>query len=128
MTPYETTMMRRFVALTLALNALVLALGLILSLPARAHNAPSGWAYDYDCCSTYDCAQVRSGVIVEVMGGYQVVVMPGTHIMVPLGSEPVRAFIPHGDPRIRVSGDANRHACVSGVGRVLCIYVPPGGV
>ena len=47
--------------------------------------------------------------------------------MVPATAAPVTAFIPHGDRRIRVSGDEHRHACVM-AGRVLCIYVGPGGV
>jgi hypothetical protein len=62
--------------------------------------------------------------VVEASGGYSVRLAPGDH---PLVRAPVTAFIPHGDRRIRVSGDEHRHACVMG-GRILCIYVPPGGV
>lgn len=108
--------MRRPLALALALAA----------LPAAAHRAPTGWAYDHECCHTLDCAPVADVAIREVSGGYAVRIEPGTHPMLRAGAA-VEALIPHGDPRIRASGDQHRHACLVG-GRVICIYVPPGGV
>lgn len=117
----------KLVAERAAQRLMVLLALAALAAPAAAHNAPAGWSYDPECCSGTDCAQAVDGAIREVAGGYSVVVMPGTHPMVPAGSQPVTGFVPHGDPRIRVSGDEHRHVCVMG-GRVLCIYVPPGGV
>ena len=104
-----------------------LAIVALLAGPAAAHEAPSGWSYDPECCSGFDCAWVAPGAVREVAGGYYVSIAPGTHPRVPMGSPPVSGVIRHGDPRIRASGDEHRHVCVLG-GRILCIYVPPGGV
>lgn len=96
---------------------------------ARAHQAVAGWTYDGACCSGRDCALAVPGTVREVHGGYAVRVAPGTHPMVPLGADVVEEFVAHGDARIRVSGDEYRHVCVGQYSRrVLCIYVPPGGV
>ena len=102
---------------------LVLAL-LVIPPAAFAHTAPSGWAYDRDCCSDMDCAPVPDSAVREATGGYSVRLVPGGH---PLVSAPMSAFVAHGSPALRVSGDDRRHVCVSH-GRVLCVYVPPGGV
>lgn len=93
---------------------------------AFGHSAPSGWSYDWECCSTMDCAPVPDAAVREAAGGYSVRVEPGQHPMV-TGSA-VTGFIAHGDSRIRVSGDSDRHVCISRAGTLLCIYVPPGGV
>lgn len=106
------------------IRATALAL-LLLAAPAAAHQAPAGWEYDRECCDMQDCAQVADATIREVAGGYEVVIAPGQH---PFVSVPVRAFVPHGSPKIRVSGDEHKHACVARHGYVYCIYVPPGGV
>ncbi len=98
----------------------------LLAGPAAAHQAPSGWEYDRECCGGWDCAAATQGVQ-DARGGYAVAVLPGTHPMVPPGAQPVTGFVPHGDPRIRVSGDEERHVCIVG-GRVYCIYIAPGGV
>jgi hypothetical protein len=98
----------------------------VAALPLAAHNAPSGWEYSADCCSNMDCAPVPAEAVREVAGGYQVRLEPGQHPM--LLDRSANAFIAHGDNRIRVSGDPDRHACVAASGHVYCIYVPPGGV
>jgi len=108
------------------MRAAILA-GLLLAVPASAHQAPAGWDYDPECCHTRDCAQVSDGAVREVQGGYQIVIQPGTHPMVRPGSAPVTAFIEHGSSRIRVSGDEHKHVCLLGA-HVFCVYVPPGGV
>lgn len=101
----------------------------LMPLAVLAHQAPAGWAYDPECCSSHDCQQVADGAIREVAGGYSVVIRPGTHIMVPPDRPAVEVFIPHGDRRIRPSGDQHRHACVARFrDHVYCIYVPIGGV
>ena len=96
--------------------------------PALAHRAPSGWAYDPECCHDMDCAPVTDAAIREVAGGYQVTIAPGAHPMVPAGAAAVAGFVAHVDRRIRASGDDRRHACISRAGTILCIYVQPGGV
>lgn len=109
-------------------KALLLS-ALLLSGYASAHTAPGGWEYDKECCSTTDCSQVPDATIHEIHGGYEIVLNPGDHPMLKVGHPTLRMFIPHGDPRIRVSGDEHKHACVSSSGAyVFCIYVPPGGV
>lgn len=109
-----------------AARGILLGVMLAIAAPALAHQAPAGWEYDRDCCSDFDCAPAPIGGVREVAGGYQVSIPPGTHPRVPAGSAGVAGFVPHGDARIRVSGDAQRHACILG-GRVLCLYIPPGG-
>lgn len=104
-----------------------LAVLLLLAVGASAHEAPSGWSYDRECCHDLDCSTVPDGAIREVAGGYSVMLSAGQHPML-AGTARAEVFLPHGDPRIRVSGDQHRHACVSRTGHVFCIYIPPGGV
>lgn len=112
-----------------AIPAATLLFALLAAAPAAAHQAPTGWAYDWECCNTMDCGPAAGGQVREERRegvlGYAVRIPAGGHHHYP-GA--VDAFVPMGDPRIRVSGDEDRHACVSGSGRLLCIYVPPGGV
>lgn len=97
-----------------------------------SHNAPGGWTYDYDCCGGDptgahphgDCYPVPDVTIREVQGGFEVTLSGRDH---PLVRIPIAEVVPHGDPRLRVSGDEKKHACVL-AGRLLCIYLPPGGV
>ena len=96
----------------------------LLAMPVAAHQAPTGWEYDAECCDMQDCARVPDGTVREVAGGYEVRLSPGQH---PLVRSPITVFVPHG-PKVRVSGDEHRHACVSRSGYVFCVYVPPGGV
>lgn len=42
-----------------------LALLLALSAAAAAHDAPSGWAYPYNCCADHDCRPIACGDIVR---------------------------------------------------------------
>lgn len=103
------------------IRALTLALCLLAS-PALAHKAPSGWEYDKECCDGRDCAPRPVGFIQVVPGGFLVV--------------PTGKFYPVGDPKIRVSGDAEFHWCgylpnsryPGDPGIDYCLYVPPGGV
>jgi hypothetical protein len=111
------------------MRKIALALALLIPLSgAVAHNAASGWEYDRECCHTFDCAQVRDPTIEVVPGGYRVTLPPGSHPMVGVGRSTVTAFVPFDSPRVRVSGDAFKHACVSAAGYIYCIYLPPGGV
>jgi hypothetical protein len=101
---------------------------LLLCAGAQAHQAPAGWDYAKECCSDTDCAPVPEGAIREAPGGWSVTIEPGTHPMVPKGAVPLVTFIPHGDARVRISGDEHRHACVGVSGWIYCIYVQFGGM
>lgn len=41
----------------------MLLLAALVAAPAAAHEAPSGWTYDLDCCSAHDCYQIDAGTI-----------------------------------------------------------------
>lgn len=98
---------------------------LLLGVPAVAHEAPSGWQYPIECCSSSDCSQVEDENIEEVPGGFQLNLPPGSHPMVK--NRTVTLFVPHDDYRIRKSGDWRKHACVGPTGRVYCLFLVPGG-
>lgn len=119
--------MSHFVSDAKVLLVIAFVAALLFWRPVHGHDAPSGWAYDPECCGGYDCAAAVDGAVREEGGGYRVTVLPGTHPMVQAGSQPVTGFVPYGDRRIRPSGDAHRHVCIVG-GNVYCIYIPPGGV
>jgi hypothetical protein len=97
-------------------------LAALLAGPALAHEAPSGWTYDAVCCSNRDCQPIPDQWISEGAGGWSVVIPPGVHKNAPAG---LTAFVPYANGRI--SGDEEYHACAV-PGRLLCLYVPPGGV
>ena len=85
-----------------------------LASPAVAHDAPAGWSYDPNCCSSIDCRQIPSAALTEGPNGY----------VISIGNETV----PYGDRRIRNSPDGFVHWCtVNGRddGRTICLYVPP---
>lgn len=107
-----------------AFRAILAALLALAAAAALAHQAPSGWSYDRECCSEADCAPVPDFAVREATGGYVVRLLPGDHPMV---ATPLAAFLAHGSPMLRASGDGRKHVCASG-GRVLCVYLPPGGV
>ena len=85
----------------------------IFPLAAAAHEAPTGWTYDYSCCSSYDCRQIVSAWVEVTKEGYL--------------AGPKKELIPFGDKRIKQSKDEFYHLCtVSGRDdtAVLCLYVP----
>jgi hypothetical protein len=43
----------------LAVMAIAMAMLVALAWAARSHQAPSGWAYPYECCAGHDCAAGR---------------------------------------------------------------------
>jgi hypothetical protein len=95
------------------------ALGLVgTSMPAPAHDAPSGWAYDMACCSNHDCRPERSQVKATQQGW-----------LITSTGEIIR----YGDRRIHESKDGEFHRClmqkgVIGPGLTRCLYVPPMGL
>lgn len=96
-----------------------------LSRPAAAHTAPSGWSYDLACCSDQDCAPISSDLVRITDEGFVVTVAPGDH---PLVTVPTTYVFPHGDPRIRFSGDEDYHLCIGAYSkRGLCLYITGTG-
>lgn len=99
----------------------------ILAAPVAAHEAPSGWQYDYRCCGSMDCAPVAAP---RREGGMLVFrIRAGTHPMVRQQDEEFR--LAADDLRIEPSGDANWHLCIRPWGepeiRIICAYRPPVG-
>jgi len=88
----------------------------VLSAPgaARAHDAPSGWAYPVSCCSGYDCREVRDADIIEGPQGYVI--------------KTTGEVIPMTDRKVRPSPDGQFHWCsIAGKadGKTICLFVPP---
>lgn len=85
---------------------------------ARAHDAPSGWAYPLSCCSNQDCRQADDGEVKEENGGFTLM--------------STGEVVPHGDVRLRNSPDGLFHVCQRQTGpkagSVICLFAPPGGV
>lgn len=99
----------------------------LLSNPAKAHDAPSGWSYDVTCCNTVDCRPAdgphdgskrhHKVMIEEVTGGYRI--------------STTQEVVPWNDKRVRESKDGDYHVCTTAGKdntRALCIYVPMRGV
>lgn len=119
--------------MTPALRILLLVLSVLLALLvihaiARAHQAPSGWHYDPECCSGRDCAEVAPPAVTPA--GLEFLVVPGGHPAATLARRPLRIVVAHDDRRIRASGDDRWHLCLTLDGRayVLCVYRPPMGM
>lgn len=129
--------------------AAVLFVALVLTLAGqpRAHEAPSGWAYDGRCCNAYkptttghtgDCAPIPDSAVRIVAGGFIVHLRPGDH---PLVEEEFTQTLRYGDPMfehadvgsdpsltaLQASPDGRWHACIVG-GKIRCLYVVPGAV
>ena len=92
---------------------LILAAIVLSTATAAAHEAPTGWAYPFACCSNQDCRMVPDQSVLETKGGY-------------LASN--GETIPYADTRIRPSPDGKYHLCtVAGKEdtRTICLFVPP---
>ncbi|GIL03210.1 MAG: hypothetical protein BroJett030_31090 [Alphaproteobacteria bacterium] len=80
---------------------------------ARAHDAPSGWSYPFNCCSGYDCRAVPTRAVSTGPDGY-VIASTGE-------------VVAYSDQRVRHSPDGEYHWCsVAGKddGRTICLFVP----
>lgn len=106
--------------ITVALVVFLISLVAIIvwsARPAGAHDAPTGWTYDYSCCSTADCREVQTKAVKEDSRGFTIV--------------STGELIPYGDTRIKRSKDEFFHWCsVAGLddSRSLCLYVPDRGI
>ncbi|PWE52138.1 hypothetical protein DEM27_32580 [Metarhizobium album] len=107
--------MRLVIALLTVLFFAMLSL-LIWSSASRAHDAPLGWSYPYECCSGIDCREITEGSVTEGPAGYVLSASGET--------------VPYTDRRVRQSPDGRFHWCTIGgsdTGRTLCLFVPPRG-
>src|SRR5262245_36108362 len=60
----------------------------------RAHEAPSGWAYPFECCAGIDCAEIPSRAVKETPAGYGVTLLPGA-----MAKTPFAAVVPYSAAR-----------------------------
>lgn len=112
------------IAFAVALATLALSAA---GLPSFAHQAPSGWTYEYACCGGNDCAPVRPEQVRVTRAGYVVTVPPGSHPQVGPDAHTLTVTIPYDG--VKPSQDGDYHLCLSASDkRVLCFYAPPGGV
>jgi len=93
--------------------AAVFFLGFVCGVSiTHAHDAPTGWHYDLQCCSGIDCAPIAASRVKEGPTGYT---MPNGEVVL------------YGDRRIHESKDGSYHWCTPGgnqAGYTICLYVP----
>ena len=112
--------MRAFASVTIIL---LLVAG---ATQTRAHRAPGGWDYPFECCSEADCAQIDVGEVKETLSGFVVTIMPGRHPMWPTERrQPAVLEIPY--QKARLSPDGFFHLCMNDAGELLCFFSPGGG-
>lgn len=84
---------------------------------ASAHEAPTGWAYGWECCSGFDCRQLPQGAVATTPDGYLI--------------KATGEVIGYGDKRLRTSRDGFYHQCTPGgdpaAKRSICLYAPGMG-
>jgi hypothetical protein len=83
---------------------------------AGAHQAPSGWAYDYLCCSNRDCREISASQVRESPDGYVIAFTGET--------------LAYDDRRIRNAPDGRYHWCECRACKdspTRCLYVPHRG-
>lgn len=88
-----------------------------LCAPAQAHDAPKGWAYDTQCCSSQDCREINASQIREGSEGYTVTFTGET--------------LAYDDRRIRYAPDGLYHWCECPYCKqapTRCLYVPRKGM
>ncbi|TIT97541.1 MAG: hypothetical protein E5W55_08695 [Mesorhizobium sp.] len=91
----------------------------ILGLPGQAiaHDAPTGWKYPWACCSSIDCKEVQSSVVLEKPEGYVI--------------QSTGEVVGYQDKRVKNSPDGEYHWCAhqTGIdaGHTICLFVPPKG-
>lgn len=97
--------------------ALVIAVfAFLFSFVALAHEAPTGWSYDSECCSGQDCRAVSESAVAEDNEGFTIV--------------KTGEFIKRSDYRVRRSQDGSIHWCSQGGAEdtsTRCLYIPDRG-
>lgn len=105
------------IAITMAAASACILLWLTARNVAYGHEAPMGWSYGAECCSSADCSQRPEGEISTVEGGYRV--------------NTTGEIIPYSDYRIKRSRDEFYHRCAAGgdmsAKHSICLYVPDQG-
>ena len=85
-----------------------------VTLPAPAHDAPTGWSYPFKCCSGVDCRPVSEKSISERPEGYVI--------------QSSGEVVAYQDTRVKDSPDGEYHWCsLQGAddSRTICLFVPP---
>lgn len=94
---------------------------------ARAHQAPSGWAYPTACCSEADCYPIGEDEVVPLPAGAYRVIRTGE-----VFHHPDAKGLPADARQYRWSGDAQFHRCSFGgdpsAKASICLLVPQPGV
>lgn len=121
------------------ISALVVAFLIVMamllgSVRAKAHKAPTGWEYDYDCCSRRDCSELPTEAVQITDAGYVVTVTPEMNNQIKAPRTYTIAYTATG---MRESKDGKYHICLRPEyannagevfgGGVICFYVPPQG-
>jgi hypothetical protein len=102
--------------LILSVAAALLALlpAAFLAHQAKAHDAPSGWRYPWECCSKLDCREVESKAISERPDGYVI--------------NSTGEVVAYADKRVLNSPDGEYHWCAHraglDAGHTICLFVP----
>ena len=92
-------------------------------LEARAHSAPSGWAYDSWCCGGQDCQPIPEDQVRVTPEGYLVTIPNGSHVT---AHRDIRHLFHYDE--VRFSGDGEYHACILPRSQEFrCLYVPRMG-
>lgn len=78
---------------------------------ADAHEAPSGWSYDNECCHNKDCGLITKR---EQEGS-------GLNLKVYITNSHDQTGMITSQTIYKISKDDSEHACVAN-GRVVCIY------
>lgn len=91
-------------------GAATLLVVLIAAGIARAHTAPKGWDYPWECCHDHDCAEIVDSRVRTSPTGY---VIDG------------RFIVPQS--QVRQSPDGKYHACFPNPDRLQCFFAPPAG-
>lgn len=93
---------------------------LVLVDRVRAHDAPSGWRYDFACCSGVDCREV--GNAYSEHSPIRVFERPEGYVI-----SSTDEVIPYTSRKVRPSPDGLFHWCsVAGKddSKTICLYVP----
>jgi hypothetical protein len=101
-----------------ATAAAVVAFFVVASIgSAFSHDAPTGWSYGFECCSSIDCRALAPNAVSERGDGYHIIA--------------TGEVIPYADRRIKRSRDEFFHQCTPGgridADRSICLYVPDRG-
>lgn len=101
--------------LGVAIFAFMLAfMAAVFPMPLRAHEAPSGWSYPWQCCSNQDCRPVACDTLEEIEGGKVRDIENGQT---------------YERNMVQSSGDAKCHVCTEQGkldGKGLCVFVQHG--